>query len=319
MTLATLLDANVVNQLRQTNYNAQVVDRADVGDELMILRVRPDHGTTSFTPGQYSVMGLGNWEPRVPGCQLEQLDEKDLRRVLKRAYSFSCSILDARGRLCRPDEFPYFEFYVVLVRQGEENPPGLTPRLFALRPGDRLIVGPKATGHYTLDRVQPDDDVILVATGTGEAPHNAMVAQLLSTGHRGRIVAVTCSRRRRDLGYVEVHRQLERTTANYQYFTLTTREPENLDDARPDFRGKRYLQDFFASGDFERESGVELDPRRTHVFLCGNPAMIGVPQRDDYGAACFPVPVGMIEILSLRGYHPDERSHPGNIHYEKYW
>ena len=33
----------------------------------------------------------------------------------------------------------------------------------------------------------------------------------------------------------------------------------------------------------------------------------------------FPTPVGMIEILSRRGFRPDEKSHPGNIHYEKYW
>jgi ferredoxin--NADP+ reductase len=264
-------------------------------------------------------MGLGNWEPRVPGCQDEHLGEKVVWRVLKRAYSFSCSILDEGGRLRRPDEFPYFEFYVVLVRQGEENPPGLTPRLFALAPGDRLFVGPKATGHYTLDRVQPDDDVILAATGTGEAPHNAMVAQLLSTGHRGRIVTVTCARQRRDLGYADVHRQLERAAANYRYLTLTTREPENLDDSHPDYEGRRYLQDYFAAGDFERDSGVELNPQRTQVFLCGNPAMIGAPKHDAQGDVCFPAPTGMIEILSRRGFHPDEKSQPGNVHYEKYW
>ena len=193
-------------------------------------------------------MGLGKWEPRLPGCEEEHLEDKELRRIVKRAYSFSCSVLDGGGRLRRPSEFPYFEFYVVLVRHGEEHPPGLTPRLFALRPGDRLFVGPKATGHYTLDSVRPDDNVVLVATGTGEAPHNVMVAQLLSTGHRGQIVTVTCVRQRRDLGYLEIHRQLERTHANYRYLTLTTREPENLDASHHEFVGKRYLQDYFESG-----------------------------------------------------------------------
>ena len=71
MTLAVLPDEDDIQYLRQTNYNAQVVDRNDVNDELTILRVRPDHGVTSFEPGQYSVMGLGAWEPRVPGCQEE--------------------------------------------------------------------------------------------------------------------------------------------------------------------------------------------------------------------------------------------------------
>jgi ferredoxin/flavodoxin---NADP+ reductase len=319
MAMALLLDMGEVIQLRQAHYNAQIVDRTDVHNELAILRVRPDHGITEFAPGQYSVMGLGKWEPRLPGCEEEHLEEKELRRIVKRAYSFSCSVLDEGGCLRRPSEFPYFEFYVVLVRQGEEHPPGLTPRLFALRPGDRLFVGPKATGHYTLDGVQPDDSVVLVATGTGEAPHNAMVAHLLSTGHRGRIVTVTCVRQRCDLGYAGVHRQLERTHANYRYLTLTTREPENLDASHHNFIGRRYLQDYFESGGFERDSGAQLDPQRTHVFLCGNPAMIGAPRDDAAGNQFFPAPVGMIEILSRRGFCPDEKSHPGNIHYEKYW
>ena len=38
--------------------------------------------------------------------------------MLKRAYSFSCSMLDEEGSLRSPEEFPYLEFYVVLVRQG---------------------------------------------------------------------------------------------------------------------------------------------------------------------------------------------------------
>ena len=96
MALALLLDAGEVSQLRQTHYNAQIVERTDVHDELAILRVRPDHGITEFAPGQYSVMGLGNWEPRLPGCEEEHLEEKELRRIVKRAYSFSCSILDER-------------------------------------------------------------------------------------------------------------------------------------------------------------------------------------------------------------------------------
>src|SRR6476620_10152207 len=122
MVPALLLNESEVSQLRQKHYNAQIVERTDVHDELAILRVRPDHGITEFAPGQYSVMGLGKWEPRLPGCEEEHLDENELRRIVKRAYSFSCSVLDENDRLRRPSEFPYFEFYVVLVRQGEEHP-----------------------------------------------------------------------------------------------------------------------------------------------------------------------------------------------------
>ena len=33
---------------------------------------------------------------------------------------------------------------------------------------------------------------------------------------------------------------------------LTTREPENLDDSHAAYVGKRYLQEYFESGAFER-------------------------------------------------------------------
>jgi ferredoxin--NADP+ reductase len=319
MSLATLPSEQEIKQLRQDKYNACVVDRIDIHEELMLLRVCPDNGVTAFSPGQYSVMGLGYWEQRVPDCDEEQLEDKDIRRVAKRAYSFSCSMLDNDGQLRSPQEFPFLEFYVVLVRQGEEGPPGLTPRLFSLAAGDRLFVGPKATGHYSLDGIEEEDNIILAATGTGEAPHNAMVAQLLSQEHQGKIVSITCVRLRNDLGYLQTHRQLESEFSNYRYLPLTTREPENLALARPDYVGRRYLQDYFADGELEKDSGVAIEPQGTHIFLCGNPQMIGAPQKNEQGELHYPQSFGMLEFLERRGFQRDERHAPGNIHFEKYW
>jgi ferredoxin--NADP+ reductase len=309
-----------IAQLRDADYNAELVDIVPVHAELRILRVRPDWGHTSFAPGQYSVLGLGNWERRVPDCQEEVLQDLQRPKLLKRAYSFSCPMLAADGRLQPPEEGEFLEFYIVLIRRGETRPPGLTPRLFALVPGDRLFAGPKVTGHYTLEAVRATDDVVFVATGTGEAPHNAMLAHLLARGHQGRLVAVTCTRFKRDLGYLETHRALERQFGDqkYRYLTLTTREPENLDASHAGYVGKRYLQEYFESGHFERDSGVKLDPTRAHFFLCGNPAMIGAPLRGSGGTA-FPSPKGMVEILVGRGFRPDEPGRLGNIHFEKYW
>jgi ferredoxin--NADP+ reductase len=281
--------------------------------------VRPDWGSTSFLPGQYTVLGLGNWEPRVDGVDTEELSEEDQRKLLKRAYSFSCPMLDDAGHLVPPTYGEHLEFYVVLVRHGEEHPPGLTPRMFHLAPGDRLFMGRKVTGHYTLDGVSPDDNVVFVATGTGEAPHNAMVAELLSMAHRGRLIAVTCVRYRRDLGYEATYRELERRYSNLRYLTLTTREPENLEPSLHQYVGRRYLQDFFASVDFERTSGLSLDPAHTYVFLCGNPHMIGAPLRGQTGPQRYPNPRGMVEVLEARGFTADESDKPGNIRFEKYW
>src|SRR5205807_9284684 len=138
-------------------------------------------------PGQYSTLGMGFWEPRFPGCQVEELDPKDESKLARRAYSISCSVLDENRQLLDIDHTDWLEFYIVLVRESEKKqPPALTPRLFLLREGDRLYVGEKITGQYTLDPVKPDDSVVFLSTGTGEAPHNYMLWQLLASGHGGR-------------------------------------------------------------------------------------------------------------------------------------
>ncbi len=317
--IAPALDSREVERLRRAHYNAVVTQVTPVHDDLRILRVVPDGGVPPFRGGQFTSLGLGYWEPRTPGVQDEPLDARRLQRVAKRAYSLSCSLLDERGEILPAQRQPYFEFYIALVRYAELHPPTLTPRLFALAPGQRLFADPRVVGAYTLEGVAPTDNVLFLATGTGEAPHNAMIAELLAGGHQGRLASAVSVRYRHDLAYADLHRRLERRFDNYRYFVLTTREPENLDPAHPSYRGKRHLQDYVRSGDLERDAGWPLDPERTHIFLCGNPAMIGVPLRDPGSTARRPQPGGMIELLVQRGFVPDEPRQPGHVHFERFW
>ncbi|HUE72032.1 MAG TPA: ferredoxin--NADP reductase [Pirellulaceae bacterium] len=311
------LPADIVRDLRRGHYNATLTAIFEPHGDLRILRVVPDVGVPPFRPGQFLSLGLGNWEPRVAGVDEEHVDELHLRRLARRAYSISCSIVDERGQVARADTFPYLEFYVALVRHADKHPPALTPRLFALKAGDRLFVDPHISGHYTLDGVGVEHDVFFFATGTGEAPHNAMIAELLAGGQRGRIVSAVSVRYRRDAAYRAVHEQLAQRYSNYHYLVVTTREPENLDATRPDYVGKRYLQALVASGELERQTGANLDPARAHVFLCGSPDMIGLTR----GAAHEPqfVPGSMLALLSERGFNPDAPHTAGNVHFERYW
>ena len=306
-----------IHELRQRHYNATVADLRLIHGELMILRIKPDQPIPAFSGGQYTVIGLGNWEPRASDTQLEDLAATDLEKVIKRAYSISGPVL-VDGKLAAAHELDYLEFYIALVRQADPKPPALTPRLFALKSGDRLFLGPKVTGHYTLAPVTDDDDVILLATGTGEAPHNAMLAELLKRGHRGKIISAVCVRYKNDLAYKDVHDALAAKYPNYVYCPMTTREPQNLDNTHPQFVGKQYLQRFITSGQLEGALGKKVEPSRTHVYLCGNPSMIGIPEQQA-GERVYPHPTGVIEILEGMGLRADETGAPGNIHFEKYW
>src|SRR5207249_1033029 len=115
--------------------------------------------------------------------------------------------------------------------------------------------------------------VVFLSTGTGEAPHNYMLWELLRRGHGGQMLAACCVRYRKDLGYLPLQQELMSRYPNYTYVSLTTREAETV-------KNKVYIQDMIDSGLLEEYLGQQLDPSRTHVFLCGNPKMIGVPTKD---------------------------------------
>jgi ferredoxin--NADP+ reductase len=300
--------ASTMELSEAVDYNATLVEVRRIHNGLAIFRVAPDGGRLDFEPGQYTVLGLH---------AAEHEGHSVATPLIRRAYSFSCSLLDAQGRVRPPHDFPYLEFYVALVPPHGKRPT-LTPRLFALSAGDRLFVGRHPKGEYTLKGMNRTDDVLFIGTGTGEAPHNAMLASLLSNDHMGRIVVATCVRYACDLAYYEAHRELERRYANYRYLPLSTRETSDAVHAMQIISGRR-LQDYLTSGDLERDAGLQLAPRNTHVFLCGNPGMIGLPQHTSDGGWQFPKTQGMVELLAARGFTLDKPHWRGNIHVEQYW
>lgn len=299
------------------DYNATVTEIRRLHDALMIIRVEPDGEPPRHEPGQFSTLGLRTSEPRTDGRSHEPPVPD---RLILRAYSISCPIFDATGGLIVPERSSFLEFYIALVLRSSDSPPALTPRLFAMQPGHRIYLAPEARGHYTLHDLSPEDDVLFLATGTGEAPHNAMIRRLLAAGHAGRIGSLVCVRYRRDLGYLETHRRLEDQYPNYRYLPLTTREVENIDPAHPGYVGKLYLQDLFADPKrLESALGWRPDPARTHVYLCGNPSMIGSPRRVSDGSLDYPDPPGMIETLIDQGFRFGTEPGTANVHYERYW
>lgn len=309
-------------------YLAVVTYKRLVHERLLILRVRPDTLPYLRLPGQYTTLGLGNWERELSARSAIAPAENPLpRKIIKRAYSISDPLVDATGAWLANPDADELEFYIALVGPLPTHALQLTPRLFALETGDRLYLGARAHGAFTTAGVSRHDDVLLFGTGTGEAPHNAIVAGLLRSGHQGRIVHVVGVRLKMDLGYLAAHRALERRFSNYLYFPLTTREPENTDPLRPDYVGKQYVQRFIEPEQWKKNVGWEIQPHRTHAFLCGNPVMVGTAKTEKAASqnsaiisppADRPLP-SMIDILTQRGFVLDGHGVPGNLHAERYW
>ena len=245
-------------ELREEHYNATITHFEPTHSDLWVLRVKPDHGGTDYTPGQYATLGLGYWEERVDDAIDPNLGDRWFK-LIRRSYSISSRVLDDHGYLVDEGGLDELEFYIVLVPPTEDNIPELTPRLALKRPGDRIYLGPKVAGRYTLDSItNPAGTVMFFSTGTGEAPHNAMITELLRKGHHGPIVSAVSVRQSIDLGYEETHRELERRHHNYHYLPMPTREPDIA---------KRYIQDLIKDGDFARDGSLTRpgDHSRLHV------------------------------------------------------
>lgn len=308
-----------MREFREKRYNATITHIEKRHDDLMVLRVATDYPRSNYLAGQYCTLGLANFEMRAEGCQPESLSDDDQLKLVRRSYSISSSVFRDGDELRDHTRDDWLEFYIVLVRENlDGRVPALTPRLFNLRVGDRLQVGEKITGHFTAAPVQSGNTVVFLSTGTGEAPHNSMLADLLRTGHTGKIIAACCVRFRKDLGYLETQERLMALYPQYRYLPLTTREAS--------MTGKVYIQDLISSCELDRHlvalGATGLDPADAHVFLCGNPKMIGIPAKSkETGLWEYPQPPGVIEILEARGFRADNPmlKIEGNIHFEKYW
>jgi len=255
------------------HYNATVISRAQIAPGLIILRIRPDELPYRFNAGQYTVLGLEICAP-----------DGDDRRLCRRAYSIASG----------SNENEFLEFYLTHVTTGE-----LSPHLCALQPGDRVHVGRKATGMFTLDRVPPDRHVLLVATGTGLAPYVSMLRSHLECGGPRQFVVLHGARYSWDLGYRAELSDLAGRCPNFHYIPAITRPQED-----PSWNGPcGYLQDLVTSGIVTEKTGLDVKPEVMHVFLCGNPQMIETAR----------------ERLFKLGFEPDVKKTIGTLHVEEYW
>lgn len=265
------------------DYNATLIGRIDITPQLAILRVKPDGEVPEFTPGQYMVLGLRSEAPRVPEASSTE-DVFAAGKMIQRAYSISS------GSLQRD----FLEFYVSLVTNG-----ALTPRLFALGMNDRLFLGPRAKGVFTLDSVPEGANILLVATGTGLAPYISMLRTHVLEGKGRKIAVLQGASYSWDLGYRGELEALSRARENFAYIPVVSRPEGDLD-----WKGRTgRLPVWLENPALVEACGFPLSPSATHIFLCGNPSMIEQAEAD----------------LTKCGHVVDERGTTGNLHREKYW
>lgn len=265
--------------------NAKMTERRDLAPGLAIFRIEPDGwDIREFVAGQYVVLGLPGSAPRCAEADPEE-ESAAPEKLILRAYSIASSSVERQ----------YVEFYIVLVESG-----ALTPRLFALRPGDPVFLGKKITGTFTLDRVPDGQNLILIATGTGLAPYISMLRSHLLLTRPTQVAVLHGARHSWDLGYRHELALVEREHANFSYLASITRPGQ---EKTPWTGTTGRIQEIWNQDPFRERWGFSPSAENTHILLCGNPAMIDV----------------MMEILGEQGYVEHTKKQEGQIHLERYW
>ncbi|EKD42101.1 MAG: hypothetical protein ACD_73C00330G0002 [uncultured bacterium] len=259
--------------------NAKLGERIDFGPQLAIFRVVPDKEMIpDFKPGQFTTLGLPGTHPRCEGAKPELNPPKDPSKLILRAYSIASP----------PFEKDFMEFIITLVSEGT-----LTPRLWNLKAGDPLFLGPKITGGFIMNEVPDDKNIVFIATGTGIAPYTSMIKTFLSAKMKRHLSVFHGVRTSQDLVYRSELTALAHINEFFHYFPIISRPKE---DPIPWKKESGHVQKLWETKVLETAWKTKPTPENTHVFLCGSPGMID----------------SMIELLGKDGFKEQ-------IHVERYW
>ena len=137
----------------------------------------------------------------------------------------------------------------------------------------------------------------MLGTGTGIAPFFSILNTDEPWQRLKKIVLVHAVRTLADLRYQEMVNSLkEKYGDRFLFQAFVSREvvEETINGRIPGT-----IED----GSLEERVGLQLDPDKSHIMLCGNPDMV----KDS------------VEILKARGFAKNRRRTPGHITVENYW
>jgi ferredoxin/flavodoxin---NADP+ reductase len=241
----------------------RIAARRDWAKGLMTLTV--DASIEPFKPGQFVNIGL-----RIG------------QESLFRAYSLASA----------PDA--PLEFFLSEVQDGS-----FSPALFQSRVGDAVLLDPKPHGFFTLEWLPSAEELWLVATGTGLGPFISMLRSREPFDRFAHVVLVHGVRRAEQLAYADELDEL--ALAQGGRLTRVPIVSRGGGDVEAAMSGR--VTTTLVDGRLEHAAGRKLSPERSHVMLCGNPAMVEE----------------MLELLAARGLRKHRTRKPGHVTIEKYW
>ena len=219
-------------------YRAQGIRRVDFAPDLWMFRISVD-GEFKFVPGQYATLGV----------------EHDGKRT-ERPYSIVSAPSEAE-----------VEFFVELVPEG-----ALTPLLYKLQPGERLLMRKVPKGRFSLDFGTGRTNHLLISTVTGVAPFVSYVRTLYKDWKEGRfdgshnLFLLNGASRPWEFGYREELAEFDKELPWFKYVPTVSRPWDHEDWAGEIGRADDILRKY--------ADHWELEPGNTIAYLCGHPVMI---------------------------------------------
>jgi ferredoxin--NADP+ reductase len=246
--------------------NGIVVEHKQWSETLHTLYVESE--IEPYEAGQFAKIGL-------------EIEGENGSEIVGRPYS----LVNAPGT--QP-----LEFYYIEVPGGP-----LTSHLVELKPGDSMLVAPRANGFMIIDEVPEARHLWLMATGTGIGPFLAMLDTDKPWQRFEQVTLVYAVRSLAELSYQErIQQVMAQHTGKFAYVPFMSRE-------QSDFTLHGRIPQAITDGRLEARAGISFSAADSQVMLCGNPQMV-----EDTTA-----------VLIERGLKKHRRRDPGQITVENYW
>lgn len=240
-----------------------------------------------------TVVEQRQWSKLLHSLYVEsEIDPFEAGQFVKIALTINGEIVGRPYSLVNPPGVQPAEFYYIEVPNGP-----LTTRLATLRPGDEILVAPKAHGFLILKEVPQSKHLWMMATGTGVGPFLSILATDDPWTRFERVVLVYAVRYLSELGYQERIAQISaKHSQQFTFIPFVSRETADLT-----LTGR--IPQAISDGRLERHAGIGFSTEDSRVMLCGNPQMV----KDTSNA------------LIARGLKKHRRFDPGHISVENYW
>ncbi len=232
------------------------------------------------------------WNARLCSLSLElPLPAFEAGQFISLGFGLSGKAVTRPYSLVNPPGVPLAEIFFSLMPGGP-----VSPRLFQLQPGDRLLASPRIGGFFTLSQVPAAQHLWLFATGTGLGPYLSMLRTPEPWETYERVILVHGIRDHSEQAYAALLQTLKQQHPHqFDFFYSITREAQTTH-----LQGR--IPNLLDDGELEDAAGISLNPETCQVMLCGNSGMIN---------AC-------IAALTARGFKKNLRRDPGQITIEIY-